>query len=89
MRYCPTYPEIKVTVQTVLDGLKQNNLTVSKDKCVFGAKSVKFLGYIVSANSVLPDPGGVALSYRDTTVLFYFSEEQSCTFKWQNMITML
>ena len=43
-------------LEQVYERLRVHNLTVSKDKCVLSSSSVKFLGYIVSANKVSPDP---------------------------------
>ena len=39
-------------VKKVFDGLKKYRLYVNQNKCQFGKKAVKFLGYIVSKNAL-------------------------------------
>lgn len=43
----------------MLKCLHDNGLTLNKEKCVFGKKRVKYLGYIISADGILPDPGKI------------------------------
>ena len=35
---------------------EKNNLTLNRDKCVFGVQSIKFMGEIVSSEGIAPDP---------------------------------
>ena len=44
---------------TVLKALKEAGLTLNPKKFIFGAKSVKFLGHIVDAEGVRPNPAKV------------------------------
>jgi transposase InsO family protein len=41
----------------VLDRLRRHNLKLDPDKCVFCAKEVKHLGYLISGEGIKPDPG--------------------------------
>lgn len=43
-------------LDTVLEKLKQNGVTLNKAKCKFKATTVKFLGHVVSEGIVQPDP---------------------------------
>lgn len=47
-------------VATVLEILKENQLYVGLDKCAFGLSEIDFLGHIVSAEGIKPDPKKVA-----------------------------
>ena len=40
----------------VLKRCKDVNLTLNRDKCIFGASEVSYIGHILSANGVQPDP---------------------------------
>ncbi|KAI2647040.1 Transposon Tf2-6 polyprotein [Labeo rohita] len=46
-------------VHQVLQRLLENQLYVKAEKCEFHAKSVMFLGYVVSAGEIKPDPAKV------------------------------
>ncbi len=46
-------------VRQVLQRLLENQLFVKAEKCEFHAKSVSFLGFIVSAGEIKPDPAKV------------------------------
>lgn len=43
-------------LRTVLERLRENNLSINLNKCVFGADTVTFLGYEVSAKGAKPLP---------------------------------
>jgi len=43
-------------IRTVLQRLKQANLTVKSDKCQFGRDTVKFLGHIISSKGIEKNP---------------------------------
>ena len=46
-------------LQLVLEALEQNELYVGLSKCAFGLQEVGFLGHVVSANGIKPDPAKV------------------------------
>ena len=48
----------------VLDRLRQAGVTLNKKKCVEGKPSVKFLGHIVEASGIRPDPEKIAAVHR-------------------------
>lgn len=41
-------------LKLTLDRLKQNNVTLNREKCVFGADSIKFIGHTLSASGIKP-----------------------------------
>ena len=43
-------------VQQVLTRIRDSGLKLNKDKCTFGARELTFLGHIISAEGVKPDP---------------------------------
>ena len=43
-------------LQSVLCRLESSGITLHKEKCEFGVKSIKFLGHIVSGKGIKPDP---------------------------------
>ena len=43
-------------VQQVLTRIRDSGLKLNKDKCTFGARELTFLGHIVSAEGVKPEP---------------------------------
>jgi hypothetical protein len=47
-------------VAKVLEVLKDNQLYVGLDKCAFGLSEIDFLGHVVSADGIKPDPKKVA-----------------------------
>ncbi|XP_077550696.1 uncharacterized protein LOC144163904 [Haemaphysalis longicornis] len=47
-------------LQQVLARLSKAGITLNRDKCSFGTNSVKFLGVVVSAHGISPDPDKVA-----------------------------
>lgn len=54
--YSKTPEEHLEHVAKVLEVLQQSQLYVGLDKCAFGLREVDFLGHIVSANGIKPDP---------------------------------
>ena len=46
-------------LEAVLKRLFEAGVTLNLDKCVFGAKQVKFLGLVISSNGIEVDPGKV------------------------------
>ena len=55
-----TWEELGDRTLKVLDRLRKFNLKLDPEKCVFGAKEIKHLGYIISEGSIRPDPDKVA-----------------------------
>jgi hypothetical protein len=43
-------------LKTVLEKCKEINLTLNKDKCVFGSSEVSYIGHILSCDGIKPDP---------------------------------
>jgi hypothetical protein len=48
-------------VRAVLERLREQNLSVKKTKCSFGAESVAYLGHVISAQGVAMDADKVAV----------------------------
>ncbi|XP_049524062.1 uncharacterized protein K02A2.6-like [Dermacentor silvarum] len=51
-------------LQAVLGRLQQAGVTLNAAKCTFGVSSVRFLGVVVGANGITPDPEKVAAIQR-------------------------
>ena len=51
-----TQEEHDENLLAVLYRIKQAGLTLNKEKCIFSTKSIKFLGQVVNANGIKPDP---------------------------------
>ena len=51
-----TQEEHDENLLAVLNRIQQAGLTLNKEKCIFGTKSIKFLGQAVDANGIKPDP---------------------------------
>lgn len=51
--------ELRKTVGAVIEILKQSGFKLNKNKCIFEATRIKFLGHIVSANGLEADPDKV------------------------------
>ncbi|MES9881311.1 MAG: RNase H-like domain-containing protein [Sedimenticola sp.] len=51
-----TVEEHNERLQQVLDAARTANLKLNKDKCVIGVQEMTFIGDVVSANGVKPDP---------------------------------
>ena len=47
------------TAREVIEVLKKSSFKLNKDKCIFEAIQIKFLGHIVSANDLEADPDKV------------------------------
>ena len=53
------YPEVLKSfphhdLNQILKRLKENNMLLAIDKCVFGAEQVEYLGYTVNSEGILP-----------------------------------
>jgi hypothetical protein len=46
-------------LKAVLSRISIGGMTLKKEKCQFGVKSVKFLGHVVSGDGIKPDPDKV------------------------------
>jgi len=46
-------------VNAVLDRIQQVGMKLNKDKCVFGATQIEFLGHCISGDGVRPDPSKI------------------------------
>lgn len=54
--FSPSFDEHLVHIQKVFERLRQAGLTLKGSKCEFGRKEVPYLGHIISADGVKPDP---------------------------------
>jgi len=59
MIFSQTLEEHVNHVKQVLDALNEAGMILNLDKCEFFATKVRFLGHIVSADSVKPDPRNI------------------------------
>lgn len=57
--FCRTLEEHEERLLKVLDRLEEHGLKVSIDKCQFCQTQVKYVGHIVSADGISPDPAKV------------------------------
>ena len=48
--------DLENTREEVLEAVCKNGLKLNKSKCIFNATSVKFLGHILTADGIYPDP---------------------------------
>ncbi|KAL4096627.1 hypothetical protein QTP88_021546 [Uroleucon formosanum] len=48
------WPDMLVKLRMVLDKLRVANLTLKPSKCLFGAKSIEFLGFIIGGGQIGP-----------------------------------
>ena len=48
--------DLENTREEVLEAVCKNGLKPNKSKCIFNATSVKFLGHILTADGIYPDP---------------------------------
>ena len=58
--YAATKEEHDQRLEMVLQALQRAGVTLNADKCVFGAKTLKYLGYLITENGVHPDPNKVS-----------------------------
>ena len=58
--YSRTFEEHLVHLRKVLSMLRQHKLFAKWSKCLLGAEEMEYLGHIVSAAGVAPDPAKVA-----------------------------
>ena len=54
--YSPSKEQHDKDLQAVLDTLKENRLLAKPSKCMFYQQELPFLGHIVSAEGIKPDP---------------------------------
>ena len=54
--YGATQEEHDKNLSAVLNRIQEAGLTLNKEKCEFSTKSIKFLGQVVDANGIKPDP---------------------------------
>jgi len=48
------WPDMLVKLRMVLDKLRIANLTLKPSKCLFGAKSIEFLGFVIGGGQISP-----------------------------------
>lgn len=58
--FSETFDQHLKRLRTVLDALRSADLTLKPEKCHFGYQQLKFLGHVVSADGVRPDPDKTA-----------------------------
>ena len=58
--YAATKQEHDRRLKAVLSKLHDAGVTLNPDKCVFGASSLKYLGFLITKNGVSPDPDKVS-----------------------------
>ncbi len=56
----PSHAEHKADLRAVMQRLQKNGLVLNREKCVFHASSVEYLGYKISAEGLSPLPARVA-----------------------------
>ena len=54
--HAPSSDLLAKRLSSVISRLQQKNVTVNQEKSVMLAKEVKFLGHLVSADGIKPDP---------------------------------
>lgn len=54
--YANDKTDLNKTTEAVIRRINDAGLTLNKDKCVFGAEKIKFLGHVLSASGVEIDP---------------------------------
>ena len=54
--HAETLEELEEKTVKVLDRLRKHKLKLDPDKCVFGVREVKHLGYLISGEGIKPDP---------------------------------
>lgn len=57
--YASSFQKHDEILKQVLDRLHAEGITLNKKKCIFGAKSVKYLGHIISEKGISIDPDRV------------------------------
>ena len=57
--YTPTFDGHIAALDAVLGRLEAQGLTLGADKCHLGASQVRFLGHLVTADGIKPDPDKV------------------------------
>ena len=56
-----TFEEYLYHLAQVFDRLREANLRLKPSKCSFGRQEVNYLGHVISANGILPDPSKIEL----------------------------
>ncbi|CAF4569907.1 unnamed protein product, partial [Didymodactylos carnosus] len=54
--YSPTFEQHLIDIDNVLNRIKESGLTLKPSKCFFCRRELKYLGHIVSADGIRPDP---------------------------------
>jgi len=49
-------PDMLMKLRIVLDELRAANLTLKLSKCLFGVKSIEFLGFVIGGGQICPGP---------------------------------
>ena len=57
--YSTTFEEHMQHLQEVMERFRQANLKLNLEKCQFCKKELAFLGHVINANGIQPDPGKV------------------------------
>lgn len=57
--HAPTELELKSSACEVLSRLQKAGFKLNPQKCIFGAKEVRFLGHIFASTGLLPDPSKI------------------------------
>ena len=57
--FTKTLEEHQEVVHKVLDFLQSHNLSLKPEKCEFEKTSIKYLGVVISQNSIMMDPAKV------------------------------
>ena len=58
--YAPTKELHDQRLEVVLSKLQKAGVTLNPDKCVFGASTLKYLGFLITKSGILPDPDKVS-----------------------------
>ena len=54
-----TLTQLDIRTELVLNRIRKSGLKLNKNKCVFGATELIFLGHKISEKGISPDPGKV------------------------------
>lgn len=57
--HASTREELESTTKKVLEKLKNAGLKLNPEKCIYSKQQIKFLGHLVTADGLLPDPSKV------------------------------
>ena len=56
-----SFEEILSNLEKIFHHLKKANLKINPQKCVFFNKKIKYLGHIISAESIATDPEKISV----------------------------